>query len=183
VRKIPTLFERDWEGDRSRVLPTADPECQWVLDGEGVPTRKWDGTACLVKDGRLFKRFDAKHGKVPPSDFMPAQPEPDPESGHWPGWVPVADKPADAAFREAWDGRDLADGTYELLGPTVNGNPELLGRHVLFRHGAWMLPDIRPRTYVTLLAFLATAHIEGVVWHHPDGRMAKLKTRDLGLRR
>ena len=24
-----------------------------------------------------------------------------------------------------------------------------------------------------------TDHIEGVVWHHPDGRMAKLKVRDL----
>ena len=23
--------------------------------------------------------------------------------------------------------------------------------------------------------------IEGIVWHHPDGRMAKIKRRDFGL--
>ena len=25
--------------------------------------------------------------------------------------------------------------------------------------------------------------IEGLVWHHPDGRMAKLKMRDMDLKR
>ncbi len=31
-----------------------------VLDGEGIATRKWDGTACLVRDGILYKRYDRK---------------------------------------------------------------------------------------------------------------------------
>lgn len=26
-------------------------------------------------------------------------------------------------------------------------------------------------------------NVEGVVWHHPDGRMVKIKTRDFGLTR
>ena len=46
MQKIPTLFERDWTGDRSRVLDKVNPEAAWVLAGEGVATRKRDGTAC-----------------------------------------------------------------------------------------------------------------------------------------
>lgn len=48
----------------------------------------------MIRGGRLFKRYDAKHGKIPPPDFEPAQP-PDDVTGHWPGWVPVGEGPAD----------------------------------------------------------------------------------------
>jgi hypothetical protein len=34
MNKIPTVFRRDPD-DRKRILPEADPACQWVLDGEG----------------------------------------------------------------------------------------------------------------------------------------------------
>ena len=47
MHKIPTLFRRDPD-DRKRVLPEANPACQWVLDGEGTPTRKYDGTCVLL---------------------------------------------------------------------------------------------------------------------------------------
>ena len=97
MQKIISLFKRNYDGDhlvRDEVVPGAE----WVLAGEGVATRKWDGTACKIADGLLYKRFDAKAGKEPPLDFEPAQPEPDPVSGHWPGWVPVGpDEPADRA--------------------------------------------------------------------------------------
>ena len=29
--------------------------------------------------------------------------------------------------------------------------------------------------------WLSAPHYEGLVWHHPDGRMAKIKRRDFGL--
>ncbi len=80
-------------------------------------------------------------------------------------------------------GIQLAPGTFELIGPKINGNPEGVTSHQLARHGLQHLAGIGTtvpeiKAYVRWLAF--TEGIEGVVWHHPDGRMAKLKARDLG---
>ena len=35
MKKIPTIFERDWDGDRSRVVNVINGKCQWVFDGRG----------------------------------------------------------------------------------------------------------------------------------------------------
>ena len=41
-----------------------------------------------------------------------------------------------------------------------------------------------PRTFDALRAFLADHDdIEGIVWHHPDGRMVKIKGKDFGIKR
>jgi hypothetical protein len=56
IKKIPTIFERDWNGDRSRVTREPNPACRWVFDGEGVATRKHDGACWMVRDGKLYKR-------------------------------------------------------------------------------------------------------------------------------
>ena len=56
MKKIPTMFLRDWNGDRSRVTREPNPACRWVFDGEGVATRKYDGACCMVHDGKLYKR-------------------------------------------------------------------------------------------------------------------------------
>jgi hypothetical protein len=66
--------------------------------------------------------------------------------------------------------------TYELCGPKVNGNPERVGRHILAPHGLMPVEDA-PRDFDGLAAYLARFD-GGIVWHHPDGRMAKLKRRD-----
>ena len=87
MRKIISLFQRDYDGDRL-VRDEVVPGAEWVIAGEGTATRKFDGTCCLVRDGRLFKRYDAKQGKTPPAGFEPAQ-DPDEVTGHWPGWMPV----------------------------------------------------------------------------------------------
>ena len=81
MQKIISLFKRDYEGTRlvyDEVVPGAD----WVIAGEGVATVKFDGTACLVKDGRLYKRYDAKRGRTPPAGFEPAQAEALIDHGH-----------------------------------------------------------------------------------------------------
>jgi hypothetical protein len=39
VQKIPTLFQRDWDGDRRFVTREITPGCEWVAKGEGTPTR------------------------------------------------------------------------------------------------------------------------------------------------
>jgi hypothetical protein len=183
VRKIISLFQRNYGGDhlvRGEVVPGAE----WVIAGEGTPTRKYDGTCCLIRDGRLYRRFDAKRGKSPPGGFIPAQ-DPDPVTGHWPGWLLVDfDNPADRWHAVASIGRSLVgmDGTWELCGPKINGNPEGLLEHQLLRHG-YPLDDCDARDYLSIRDYLSGKDIEGIVWHHPDGRMVKIKKRDFGLDR
>jgi hypothetical protein len=190
MKKIVSLFQRNYDGDRlarNEIVPSAE----WVLSGEGVPTRKIDGTACLVRDGKLFKRYDCKAGKNPPDGFEPCQ-DPDPVSKHWPGWIPVSDGPQDVYFREAFEfgvdsyGKPFVDGnTYECCGPKVQGNPEKLSRHVLIPHGACNL-DIEdgpvPRTFDGLKEYLASRDIEGIVWWRdlsdPDCDKVKIKKKD-----
>ena len=47
------------------------------------------------------------------------------------------------------------------------------------RHGAVVMKNPTPITYDTLRDNLTgDFRFEGIVWHHPDGRMAKLKRRD-----
>jgi len=78
------------------------------------------------------------------------------------------------------------DGTYELLGPKVQGNPEHAQNSLLVCHGhgtAGNLGSDVPRTYDGLREWLAGKDIEGIVFHHDDGRMAKIKLRDFGLKR
>lgn len=181
MQKIISLFQRNYDGDRL-VRDEVVPGAEWVLAGEGVATRKLDGTACLVRDGKLYRRYDAKKGKTPPPGFEPTEPAPDPVTGHWPGWLPVGDGPGDQFHRDAFFSyaEGLPDGSYELVGPKVNGNAEHRDHHDLERHGAVVLDNV-PRTYDGLHAYLASHPIEGIVWHHPDGRMVKIKARDFGL--
>lgn len=179
MRKIVSLFKRNMA--TGLVTDEVMPDALWAAKGEGYATKKWDGTACLVRDGRLFKRYDAKHGKTPPAAFEPAQPNADPITGHWPGWLPVGEAPEDRWHREAWAaGRFLVwrggaqlgaptDGTYELCGPKIGGNREGLDGHYLVKHGGHLL-DIDgervPRVWDALRDWLAKhPEHEGVVWY------------------
>jgi len=186
MKKIPTLFVRDMANDPKLVLNFVSPECHWVGLEEGVATRKYDGTCCMVRGMQLYKRYDAKQGRVPPVGFEPAQPDPDPTTGHWPGWLLVGGGPEDKHHRAAWqyvlDNRStLADDTYELVGHAWGRNPEQVYHAQFLRHGATRLPDC-PTSYDALREYLAENVMEGIVWHHPDGRRAKVKARDYGLR-
>ena len=180
MKKIPSLFRRDHAGDRT-VFDEIVPGCEWVQAGEGVATVKWDGTCCLVDGGRLFKRRTLRRGKTPPPGYVAATAT-DEVTGKQEGWVPVGDGPDDAYHREAWsDG--LPDGTYELVGPKVQGGAEGDGeQHELWRHGSKILAAV-PTDFVGLADFLDGGGIEGIVWHHPDGRMCKIKARDFGVSR
>lgn len=182
MRKIVSLFQRNYETDR-RVRDEIVPGAEWVIAGEGVATRKFDGTCCMWRDGKLWKRYELKAGKVAPDGFQAAQ-DADVVTGDVPGWLPVGDGPDDARHREALAaaGGRLDDGTYELCGPKVQKNPDGYVSHVLIRHGCEVLADA-PRTFDALRDYLAAHDIEGIVWHHPDGRMVKIKGRDFGIKR
>jgi hypothetical protein len=182
VKKIISLYQRNYDGDhlvRDEVVPGAE----WVLAGEGVPTQKWDGTCVLIEDGKMFARYEVKKGKTPPTDFVPAN-DVDENTGKQQGWVPVGDGPEHQYHREAYDAcrQSLVDGTYELIGPKVQGNPEGCYGHVLRPHGDVKL--VMPfRTFDAIRDYLATHNIEGIVWWHDDGRMVKIKAKDFGIKR
>jgi len=182
VRKIPTLFVRDPD-DMSRVLPEYHPACGWVRDGEGVATRKYDGTCVMLDpDGIWWARREVKPGKRAPQGYVAV--EVDLATGKTMGWESI-EQSAFAKFLPeaiATTHMDWAPGTYELLGPKINGNPEIHKHHVLQSHAkAQLLPDA-PRTFEGLALYLDVLPYEGIVWHHPDGRKAKIKRRDFGHR-
>jgi hypothetical protein len=186
MRKIPTLFRRDPDNPR-HVLPDITPGCEWVLDGEGIATRKYDGTCMLIRrDGlavNVFARREVKPGKEPPPNFREV--DHDPVTDKRVGWEPLDQTGWGKLVNEALGdpGADWMPGTYELCGPKVNGNPEGYPDHRLIRHAdaqRYPLSD-QALTFPVLRGIvcdLGARGWEGLVWHHPDGRMAKLKARD-----
>ena len=212
MKKIPSLFQRNYDTDRL-VRDEVVPGSEWVLAGEGVATVKIDGTACMIKDGKLYKRYDRKplkhksvllsaltkglselvtEYKSAPAGWIPCEDGPDENTGHWPGWLPVGDGPDDKWHRDVFiPSTGFSDGTYELVGPKVQGNPYGLDGHALLRHGEPLEPEPN-RTFEGLKGWFNTTvegepdgrvvhPIEGIVWHHPDGRMVKIKRKDFGL--
>ena len=188
MRKIPTLFVRDPE-DRRHVLPTVAPECEWVLAGEGRPTRKLDGT-CVMYDehGAWWARREVKPGKNIPPGFVTVQH--DENTGKLVGWEPIAQSSFARYHAEALEAAEHTAnrdepwevGTYELIGPKINGNPERYDRHWLVAHSNTETLRVDELTFDgirdSVLRWHQIDHIEGIVWHHPDGRMAKIKARD-----
>jgi hypothetical protein len=76
----------------------------------------------------------------------------------------------------------LIDDTYELCGTKINGNNEKLLTHILIRHGKTKFVDC-PRTFEEIKEWFKGKDIEGIVWHHEDGRMVKIKKKDFGMKR
>jgi hypothetical protein len=178
MRKIPTLFIRDPE-NMSRVLPEYHSACAWVRAGEGVATRKYDGTCVMLDaDGIWWVRREVKPGKSTPANYRPV--ETDEVTGKTMGWEPAIGSAFFKYLSEAvgprWAHRP--PGTYELVGPKINGNPNRRSAHILIAHASAEELADAPRTFDELAIYLATVPYEGIVWHHPDGRMAKIKRRD-----
>lgn len=176
MQKIPTIFVRDPETKLRNVKNEINPGCEWVFAGEGRVTAKLDGTCCLVRDGKLYKRREVKAGKHPPPGFEEV--EQDPNTGKRVGWVEVEPaNPTDRWHVEAFDGQP--DGTYELVGPKIQGNPHSFDAHTLEPHGAVGLNNI-PLSFEGIKNYClhSLGHWEGIVWHHPDGRAAKIKRKD-----
>lgn len=176
MKKIPTIFFRD-EQDRKYVTDQINPECQWVFNGEGVATIKYDGT-CLMFDGEnWFARREVKAGGTLPDDFIEVNY--DDITGKTIGWVPIETSSYHKYFQEAYDPEYPYRGTYELCGPKVNGNPEGFTQHVLVPHG-WDEVVIEDRSYEGIRNFILNnldSHHEGIVFWNGDKR-AKIKRRD-----
>jgi len=184
MQKIPTLLQRNPD-DRAHVTDAVTPGCEWVLAGEGVATRKYDGTCVMLDDdGQWWARREVKPGKASPAGFIEVNV--DEVTGKRMGWEPIAQSSFAKFHAEALvTAAPAVPGTYELVGPKINGNPEGTTAHALVSHAdaeSFRTAGV-PRTVPDLVALVAavgrTGGWEGIVWHHPDGRMAKLKARDL----
>lgn len=190
MKKIPTLFEREFADHKVvSIKPIVTPGFEWVLQGEGTATIKYDGACCAIFDGVFYKRYDAKKGKTPPAGAIPRQPEPDPITGHWPHWVKVAEnKTEDKWFLAALDryldvvaytNKIVLDGTYEAIGKHFQGNPYKLEGDVLVKHGTVTLKDF-PRDFEGMREYFHNSILEGVVFWKDGEPQCKIKRSDFG---
>lgn len=184
MKKIPTLYRRDWESLKATVLPEVTPGCEWVIDGEGVPYVKLDGLPVLMKNERIYRRYVVKKGMDIPARFTLE--DVDDRTGEKIGWMPVKREPI---YRRYWSAFDKMaaweDGTYEIVGPKIGESDEGHSTIIAINHDSpeLILDDTPPTSFIELKMWLLPRYIEGIIWKHPDGRMAKIKKKDFGLRR
>lgn len=184
MKKIPTVYLRDWDGNPRYVTREPNPECAWVFAGEGTATRKYDGTCVMYDGARWWARREIKPGRLVPPGWLLV--DHDAETGKSTGWEPVEQSGFAKHHAEALANAVADDilatwprGTYELVGPKINRNPENYEQHALVRHATAEDFEGIPLDYDGLAAWLHAHPYEGIVWHAPDGRMAKLKRRDI----
>lgn len=149
MKKIPTILPKD-PNNLGLVIPGE------ILENIEYFQLKIDGTSVMIKDFDPYARYDAKliinkHGKktfLTKEDVIKKLPigaiqcqEPDTKSGHWPHWV-LATKgnPQHQYILEAYDNLldkmddGIFDGTYECIGPKIQGNPHNEEKHLLIAH-------------------------------------------------
>lgn len=183
MKKMKSLFKREFNnGNIVNCLNEVEQECQWVIDGEGYATEKLDGTCCLIKDGKIYRRFDYKVGRKLPANAIPCQEKADEVTGHFPHWVLCTEDDGNAKYyletfkkQKNWE-----NGTYELIGKHINANPYNLDEDILEKHGKRILKDVL-RTYDGIKEYLKNHYIEGIVFYRGNGQMCKIKRRDFGF--
>lgn len=185
MKKIKTIFERNWEGDGKithEYAPGVFPERLQ----EGIATEKLDGqNVRLTVRNHTLVRLEKRRN---PTKIEKAKGIEEP-------WYMDADEfaPNDKYMWEAARNTDLSeihDGEWsgECLGLNVQGNPLNLSdnRVVLFSCGqAPVFYDV-PTSYEGLKEWLPVQKskygndcgIEGIVWHEAGGEMYKIKTKD-----
>ena len=185
MRKILTIFDRDWDKDR-KVVP------QFIVDfafEEAVATEKLDGTniRITIRKGTVVRVEKRRN----PSKVQKQQGITEP-------WYVDADTYDNA---DKWifdavkntDFVDVPDGEWsaEAIGPNIQGNPLNLDKNQVF---IFSLPDWRakitltdvPTEFEALQTYLSQQKssvgndclMEGIVWHHPNGDMVKIKRKD-----
>ena len=211
MKKISTLFVVDYStSSECKVTRTVREENKWVYDELNVrATRKLDGTACMIKDSELYKRYDVKPTKnafknhiagtkwliedfniIP--DYAIACQEPDLITGHHPHWIKCdrnnsQDKYFFLGYDTIWSSYwlDVTDGTYELVGEKIGTNPENIKGHTLIKHGSVMINDLSSFSFDDIKEYLTNPNnnIEGIVFYGSDDKMCKIRKKDFGVKR
>lgn len=197
MKKIPTIYLRGSDG---KVTAQRHPNCHWVFRGEGIATEKLDGiNVRLTTIGQLVTKVEMRQD---PTDAQILEGVVDPLYVE----IDIA-LPMHRNIRNAVNATDTAkwlDGAHscEAIGPLIKGNPLdlLTPRCVPFdmldvftlttfsydmpqvartlhfsRFGARMS---RLRSRYARQEKRSRVFAEGLVFHHPDGRMAKIKRLD-----
>ncbi len=182
MEKIPTIFERD---EHFKVQNKIKEGCEWVFSGEGIATEKVDGTNIRVTlRSQTCVRVEKRRN---PSKAQK-------KLGIIDGWYVDADEHAkeDKWIFEAVNNTDFTtwpDGEHscEAMGPKIQGNTLGLEKNICVPFNL-EIPSFEeiPRNYDELQKALAELeskyspeHLaEGIVFHHPDGRRAKIKRKD-----
>lgn len=202
MKKIPVLFEHE----NNFIVPRLNHRAAWVLTEPSIAHRKYDGTCMLLQRRRFrkdqwFARREIKPRVQIPKDFIEC--EYDQSTGKRFGWIPVSQGSFYSLWKEAVDLRpydcDFLDtrsgeyesGTYELIGPKINNNPEGVKRHRLVPHNrAEQLGDIQAleldlaqtveQVYAELKRMMYYLPVEGVVFKDQKTmtKMAKLRRKD-----
>jgi hypothetical protein len=197
MKKIKTLLPKD-PTDLGKVIP-------------GNPTTidvthfsiKIDGTSCLIENGVPYCRYDVKlfkrkNGKIIktfteeelksklPDGAIPCQ-EPDTKSGHWPHWIPVSEtNPEHQYILEGFKNLTLCvDGTYECIGPKLQGNPHNEKHHIWIHHQAveliFPVENWLDNTYETFKSLFENFPWEGLVAYNGSDPVAKIRRTDFGF--
>lgn len=202
MKKIKTLFKRTFnEKHEVTIYNEVTPGYEWVLNGEGVPTLKIDGTAVLIQGGNLYVRYDTWLGnkgkskkdrkgagkpfREVPEGSINCMEEPDTITGSFPVWAPIESVDTAATFKpylQVWQGllEVPEDGTYELCGPHFQSNPGKLEEDMFIKHGSIILTSV-PRDFDGIREYLHENYIEGIVFHRGNGEMCKIKRTDFGF--
>ena len=183
MKKMPTLIKIEYLNGGDRV-PTNEIQVPWIDERLVFATRKWNGTAAMVYNGKLFKRFDLKTGRTLPKGRQAIECcAADTITGHHPHWVEcLRNAPEDKFFWEAFDKEEKwENGTYELVGVGINGNPEGLSERKLIPHGRELVPSEHNSIAEVFEYLQENPTAEGVVfWRNAaiDCDKCKLRRKD-----
>jgi hypothetical protein len=200
MNKMSVLYVQEFEllGKRGRIFKGLSdevrPENAWVFtDPTTVAYRKLDGAACAIIEGKMYARIMVGQGKKKrnkkiekPIDAIPAQPEPDPITGQHPHWVPTEGKPQYKWFNHTMDKfGPYEDGTYELCGSKIGGDPEATGEKAFAishtdPHLLLELPSELNKT--TLREMIEGNPYEGIIFKNANGDYCKLRRFDFMLK-
>lgn len=185
--KIKSPFVRENIDGRYVVTPQIEPGYEWVFEDDGVlAVDKIHGTnVCVVIEGSVVV---AIHNRA---NVLVARPQLDTRLGGNP-WRAIEGVVNNSRNLKNREGRIYG----ELIGPDINGNLHGLDRHMFVPfdylkstcHWKSWVRNEYPKTFESIrewfrgLISLYTRRItgrsslaEGLVFHHPDGRMAKLR--------
>jgi hypothetical protein len=182
MKKIVTIFDRNWDGDKTVIDSflvdrdiLLDAVATEKLDGMNVRVTIRNGTAVRLEKRRNPDKIQKHKGIIEP----------------W--YIDTAICAEDKWLNDALSHTDLSqlpDGEFsgEAIGLNIQGNPLNLdgNRIVFFSLGQAPIFENVPTSYEELKAWLPAQKskygnncgIEGIVWHLPNGEMFKIKTKD-----
>jgi len=181
--KLQSPFIRKEIGGQYIVTPEIDPEYKWVFEDDSVTCQeKLDGTnvSIIIENGKVTRVYNRTNEQ----DIL-------------------ANNPVMIAIRNSYEKGycNFTDGQYfgEAVGERIQGNPYKLKESIWLPFNTYFVKHLTyktwgkyPKTYEVISEWFKTGlfplfsaskgnkegFVEGVVFHHPDGRMAKLR-RDM----